>query len=451
MMQAIYIPIHSLFTWLYFVVVKVYADFISSTGTAIKECSTLLTVPTHTTRHTFNLDDGTAKAHNDEDDDKHCDMNNEHLSEAVTVTDHDDDETMTEDEADFNDYIDEKRTNYEIKDFDRRCLLGEGQFGQVWLVNEQRKNSTVMSTAYALKVMSKYDLVTSDHVQLILREKDVLCRLRHHPFIVQFHASFHNESFLFLLQEFCQGGELYTLMRQVVQMPEPNVAFYTLCIADALEYMHTQHCIIYRDLKSENIMLDRHGYPKLIDMGYAKVLENENENYKAHTFCGTPKYIAPEMIHIDASTGYTFRVDHWALGILMHEMLFGHHPFDTDDEMTQMELFECICNDECSLTSNDDDVSRDAINLITQLLLKDPTKRLGRTNTGGNSVCDHRFYKNLNIDNLRQKKTLAPYVPKINDSFDTSSFDDWTNTVDDLMTTKFPKLTLKETALFASF
>ena len=407
-------------------------------------------------------------------------------SDVVTITEFDDDDTSTTSTKDVDtehhdDALDTARnrvitktkletklTSYTIDDFDRHRVLGTGQFGQVWLVSEKNKSAATSATnvsTYALKMISKYDLIATDEVDMIVREKNVMYQLSEgqpHPFIVQLQATFQDDNFLFLLQEFCRGGELFRLMHNSntnsnnnnpICLPANQVAFYTLCIADALEYMHTQHSIVYRDLKPENIMLDRCGYPKLVDMGYAKRLTKE-DGHMTFTFCGTPNYTAPEMIQISSTQGASFEVDHWAMGILVHEMLYGHHPFNTqDDDMEQMELFHCICHDEYTPVappeSDDADVDErtaNAFHLILQLLMKDPQQRLGRSILGGDSIGDHSFLKNAyNIDELRKQTIVAPWIPQLDTTASTSA------TTTDWFAQQYPKLTKREKALFDAF
>jgi protein kinase A len=451
-------------------------------------------------------DNNNSNVDNDDDDDelshssqksisieKHNDDNCFNHSTEITTTECDDSMTYYDDDDDDDEHehdvvnrnVIEEAHSYTFDDFDRHRILGTGQFGQVWLVSkENKKNSTTSTTShsnnkdnhrntsktttYALKVLSKYDLITLDEVDTIIRERDIMQQLRHHPFIVQFHASFQNDYFVFILQEFCQGGELFTLLHRNNHnrndnnlslhkqlLPEQDVVFYTLCIADALEYMHIKHSIVYRDLKPENVMIDQYGYPKLIDMGYAKRLQLQDDNYKTYTFCGTPNYVAPEMIQ-SSSDGCSFHVDHWAFGVLLYEMLSGRHPFNTNNiEMDTIDLYDCICNDEYTEIPTDIGISDDGINLISQLLQKDPTQRLGRSIIGGKSICHHPFYHSMNIYDLRTKQIMAPWIPDIQNELDTKSFDDddtHDEVVEDrLRIQQYPKLTKREAALFDRF
>ncbi len=415
--------------------------------------------------------------------------NIDHPSDDFTITEFDDDDTTTTMDVDTDlrssiiQETESKNSLYTINDFHRHRILGSGQFGQVWLVSEKDPSANQSSststlttktatTQYALKVISKYDLILNDEVDTIVREKNIMHQLTKeepHPFIVQLHAAFQNDNFLFFVQEFCSGGEIFSLMHRndtnskkqnQIRLPVDQVAFYTLCVADALEFMHARHKIVYRDLKPENIMLDTRGYPKLIDMGYARVLHEEDE-YMAYTFCGTPNYIAPEMIQISSAMGCSFQVDHWALGILVHEMLFGAHPFNANDDMDQMELFNCICYDEFTTATvpvnekNDHDdtlASQDAMtHLISQLLTKDPQQRLGRTALGGSSICSHPAFATTayhnNIHELRKQTIRAPWIPP-------SSISNATNestATPDRFQEQYPKLSKREKAFFDAF
>ena len=322
----------------------------------------------------------------------------------------------------------------------------------------------------------------SDEIDMIVREKNIMFQLskekQSHQFIVQLHATFQDDNFLFFLQEYCPGGELYNVMHSSdtnIRLPVDQVAFYTLCIADALEYMHTKCSIAYRDLKPENIMLDTYGYPKLIDMGYAKVLTKMEDDYMTYTFCGTPNYIAPEMIQLSSTHGASFPVDHWALGILVHEMFYGSHPFNThNNDMDQMELFHSICYDEYNNVavvapvndSTEDDRVAEVIHLISQLLIKDPTQRLGRSILGGDSIGEHPLLKNAyNMDELRKQNTIvAPWIPQLLDTtvsyvavdvptINTASTPPPTTvtTTTDWFQQEYPKLSKREQALFDDF
>ena len=173
----------------------------------------------------------------------------------------------------------------QLADLHKHCILGEGQFGQVWMVSAQQKKRK----AFALKVQSKYELVEEDQIDFALSEKRIMSALDH-PFILGLEATFQDEFFVYMLMDLVQGGELWSRLHYSdadqkllnlppqVQMPEQHAKFYALAMADALIYLHQKHNVVYRDLKPENILLDADGYPKLIDFGLAKCLD-EGDGY----------------------------------------------------------------------------------------------------------------------------------------------------------------------------
>jgi protein kinase A len=336
---------------------------------------------------------------------------------------------------------------YQLNDFERHCILGAGQFGQVWLVSEKARSAKVAdpTAVYALKVHAKYELITSDEVETILREKQIMQQLNGHPFIVQLHAAFQDDNLVYMLQEFCQGGELFSVLHHAVDgcLSESQAAFYTLCIADALLYMHSApHGIVYRDLKPENIMLDATGYPKLIDMGYAKPLTAKTD-YQTFTFCGTPRYLAPETV---TSAGSSFGVDHWALGVLLYEMVVGESPFYWEG-IDEPSLFAAISEEEYPAPPTT--VSSEAANLIAQLLVKDPRQRLGRAS--GTDILRHGWFAGMDLAAMRRKSVPAPWLPTVHGVLDSGCFDDWSDELEDRVTLKYPALMKKESALFDSF
>jgi serine/threonine protein kinase len=335
--------------------------------------------------------------------------------------------------------------DYRMKDLQRLKILGEGQFGQVWLVSDKQKN------AYALKMFAKYDLIQEGEAKMILEEARMHQLVHNHPFIVKLITVFQDDSLLYLLQQFAQGGELFSVIERyseahetelegsVVGMPEYQAKFYTVCIADALRHMHSMD-IVYRDLKPENCMIDKDGYPLLIDMGYAKHVPD-----KTFTFCGTPRFLPPEAINPDTA-GYDWTADHWSLGILVYEMLSGGvNPFSYDG-ISELELFTAIEDG----TYPSIDISSAATDLIANLLTADPMKRLGAKDSGGTqAILDHAWLFDMNLSDLKQRLVEAPWKPQTKNALDTSCFDDWSD-IEDRGSQKYPKLTKKEEAVFNS-
>jgi len=213
--------------------------------------------------------------------------------------------------------------------FNKVTILGAGTFGQVWLVTDKKKH-----TPYALKIQNKHELLESEQYHGALREKSLMSSLNH-PFIVQLVNSFQDENNLFMVMTFVQGGELFNVIHtdKTDGIPEVSARFYSANIYDALMYLHERQ-ILYRDLKPENVLINEEdGYCVLIDLGFAKEVAD-----KTYTLCGTPLYLAPEVI---LSRGYDKSVDNWSFGAVIFEMVAGYSPFYSPD-IDQMTLFKRI-------------------------------------------------------------------------------------------------------------
>lgn len=196
-------------------------------------------------------------------------------------------------------------------------------------------------------------------------------------------------------------------------------------------------------------MLDSTGYPKLIDMGYAKVLTSKSA-YKTFTFCGTPRFLAPESV---VSEGSGFAVDHWALGILIYEMLVGESPFYWEG-IDEPSLFASIAQVEYPAPPST--LSTKSAQLIAGLLVKDPSKRFGSNNNGRDhvatdAIAKHAWFRDFDLSALQRKEITAPWIPTIDNVLDAGCFDDWSDELEDRVTQHYPKLTHKEAAVFNSF
>jgi CRP-like cAMP-binding protein len=217
-----------------------------------------------------------------------------------------------------------------LGDLKKHRILGMGAFGRVWLVST---SSESQKGTYALKAIAKRKLLESKQADGVMREKELLCLLQH-PFILHLVSSFQDENNLYLLLPLIQGGELFSVLHKRKQkksgLPNNDAAFYAGCIVEALGHFH-QRQIAYRDLKLENVLIDAEGYCKVIDLGFAKVV-----NDKTYTLVGTPEYLCPEII---MAKGHDKAVDYWALGVLIYELLVGRSPFHVPHS-SQIDMFK---------------------------------------------------------------------------------------------------------------
>jgi len=329
------------------------------------------------------------------------------------------------------------RPKVKLEDLDKIKLLGAGTFGQVWMVSDK---NTEEKTTYALKVQTKHDLVEEGQVESVIQERNIMSKV-FHPFIVDFITSFQDEKFVYMVVHLIQGGELFSRVHDVENnadgIPEHQAKFYALCIADALAYLHRQN-YVFRDLKSENVMIDSHGYPKLIDFGFAKYITE-----KTFTLCGTPGYLPPEIV---MTRGHDWSADHWSFGVLIYDMLTGSNPFFYEG-MDQMALFHAIVEEPYDEPKG---ASPEAKDMISKLLVKEPDHRLGSLSRGEEDILEHPWFAFLDLGKLRQRQTPAPWVPKVKDPLDSSCFDDWDHLVDK-MVENIPDLEPNDAALFDKF
>jgi len=288
-----------------------------------------------------------------------------------------------------------------MQSLNRHCILGEGGFGQVWLVTLKTSGK-----AYALKQMKKKLILSS--ASMILREKSVLSTIDH-PFIINLFSSFQDKSSIYILITFVQGGELYTLLSGPNLLSERAVVFYAACVLESINYLHT-HNICYRDLKPENVLIDSCGYCILTDMGFAKVVADST-----FTLCGTPEYLAPEII---LSKGHAKGVDYWTFGILIYEMLFQKTPFSFNG-FDQMALFKEILLTNIVYPHSP---SKDVAMLINGLLRKTKTLRLGCLAGGSTDVFQHSWFQKINFEELVNKVSEAPWIPPLKNEMDASNF-----------------------------
>ncbi|KAL4693629.1 hypothetical protein H8957_002457 [Semnopithecus entellus] len=287
-------------------------------------------------------------------------------------------------------------------DFDTLATVGTGTFGRVHLVKEKTAKHF-----FALKVMSIPDVIRLKQEQHVHNEKSVLKEVSH-PFLIRLFWTWHDERFLYMLMEYVPGGELFSYLRNRGRFSSTTGLFYSAEIICAIEYLHSKE-IVYRDLKPENILLDRDGHIKLTDFGFAKKLVD-----RTWTLCGTPEYLAPEVIQ---SKGHGRAVDWWALGILIFEMLSGFPPFFDDNPFG---IYQKILAGKIDFPRHLDFHVKD---LIKKLLVVDRTRRLGNMKNGANDVKRHRWFHSVDWEAVPQRKLKPPIVPKIAGDGDTSNFE----------------------------
>lgn len=274
--------------------------------------------------------------------------------------------------------------------------LGEGQFGQVYLVKESKTSQNL----YALKCIRKAEVISHRMEKIVLEEKHILEQINS-PLTVGFVRSFKDNRHVFLLLEYIKGFELYDGIREIGLLTKPIASFYIGSLLLSLEYLHLKN-IIYRDLKPENVMVDSTGYLKLIDMGTAKQL-TQQKNFRTYTKIGTPHYMAPEVM---LGKGYSFDVDLWSLGILLFEFLCGSLPF-AEDLDSPSDVHACILKSEVKFPSFFKDEK--AKKLILQLLSKTPESRAPK---GLAALKANPYFDGLVWEDIYSRKMPSPYIPK---------------------------------------
>lgn len=298
------------------------------------------------------------------------------------------------------------KRSYGPDDFHFLRLLGKGTFGQVFQVRKKDTNRV-----YAMKILSKKVIVKKKEIAHTIGERNILVRTSaaSSPFIVGLKFSFQTPSDLFLVTDFMSGGELFFHLQKEGRFNEDRSKFYTAELILALEHLHDND-IVYRDLKPENILLDRNGHIKITDFGFAKEVSTVT-----WTLCGTPDYIAPEVI---TTKPYNKSVDWWSLGVLIFEMLAGYTPFY---DSTPMKTYEKILAGKIHYPSF---FQPDVIDLLTKLITADLTRRLGNLINGPADIRNHPWFLEVVWEKLLAKDIETPYEPPITAGVgDSSLFD----------------------------
>lgn len=302
----------------------------------------------------------------------------------------------------------ERRTelHYRLSDFTILRTLGTGSFGRVHLAQSNHNRRF-----YAIKVLNKERVVKTKQTEHTNNETRMLKDVQH-PFIINLWGSFQDTGNLYMVMDFVPGGELFALLRRSKRFPNAVAKFYAAEVAVALNYLHSLD-IVYRDLKPENILLTAEGHIKVADFGFAKVCTTTT-----WTLCGTPDYLAPEVV---SQSRYNKSVDWYALGVLVFEMLSGFPPYH-QHSTNHLELYEKILAGplEIKMPSAFDG---NACNLILKLMEGDPSRRYGNMRNGAGDVFEHPWFEEVDWDKLANRQINAPYIPRISGDGDACAFD----------------------------
>uniref|UniRef100_A0A4W4E1N2 cGMP-dependent protein kinase n=1 Tax=Electrophorus electricus TaxID=8005 RepID=A0A4W4E1N2_ELEEL len=298
-------------------------------------------------------------------------------------------------------------SSLKLVDFNIIDTLGVGGFGRVELVQLKSEETKT----FAMKILKKRHIVDTRQQEHIRSEKQIM-QEAHSDFIVRLYRTFKDSKYLYMLMEACLGGELWTILRDRGSFEDSTTRFYTACVVEAFSYLHSKG-IIYRDLKPENLILDHRGYAKLVDFGFAKKI---GFGKKTWTFCGTPEYVAPEII---LNKGHDISADYWSLGILMYELLTGSPPFSGPDPM---KTYNIILRG-IDMIEFPKKITKNAANLIKKLCRDNPSERLGNLKNGVKDIQKHKWFEGFNWEGLRKGTLTPPIIPDVSSPTDTSNFD----------------------------
>lgn len=298
-------------------------------------------------------------------------------------------------------WMNPRRSDAKFEHFDILTTIGVGGFGRIRLVKKKSDEKY-----YAVKILVKKDVIESGKVEDVLKEKRILQAINF-PFIVNINCWFQDNSYLYMVMEYVCGGNLCSHIEKMLLLPEYHAKFYASQVVLALEYLHNVN-VIHRDLKLDNLVIDQHGYLKVTDFGLAELIEVNTSG-----FCGTPTYMAPEIIE---HKRYNKAVDWWALGVVIYLMVAGEFPFDS---FSDQKLCKKIVFVDYKLP---EDFSMGLCRLIMSLFQYDPNLRLGNKAKGATDVKNHLWFNSIHWGRIFQKQSKAPFRPKLRSPGSTDYF-----------------------------
>ncbi|KLU82916.1 AGC/PKA protein kinase [Magnaporthiopsis poae ATCC 64411] len=329
----------------------------------------------------------------------------------------------------------------QLSDFTKVRTLGTGTFARVCLVRPSNPQTEAERTqVFALKILRKTEVIKLKQIDHVRHERAILAEVSGHPFITNLRASFSDRDFLYLVLDYVPGGELFSYLRKYRRFDERMAVFYAAEIVLVLEYLHeAQGGVAYRDLKPENLLLDEQGHIRLVDFGFAKRLGGRlgkaaapaapaaatatavgngtsNGPVETYTLCGTPEYLAPEVIH---NKGHTTAVDWWALGILIYEFLTGYPPFW---HQNPIEIYKQIV-EKPVVFPQEPPISPEAQDIIRQFCTVDRSHRLGNISGGAARVKAHPFFRGVDWDAVYRRRQPGPIIPPVRYPGDAQCFD----------------------------
>ncbi|XP_053719287.1 protein kinase C theta type isoform X2 [Synchiropus splendidus] len=298
--------------------------------------------------------------------------------------------------------VPKKETKFSIDDFILHKLLGKGSFGKVFLAELAKSGQF-----FAVKVLKKDVVLMDDDVECTLVERRVLSLAWENPFLTHLHCTFQTKENLFFVMEYLNGGDLMFHIQNCHKFDLQRSTFYAAEIVCGLQFLHSKG-VIYRDLKLDNVLLDSEGHIKIADFGMCK--ENMLLESRTATFCGTPDYIAPEIL---LGQKYNNSVDWWSFGVLVYEMLIGQSPFHGRDEE---QLFQSIRTDNPLYPRW---LTKDSKDILVKLFVREPEERLG---VKGN-IRQHSFFSSIDWNAIEHRQVVPPFKPTLTSPSDCSNFD----------------------------